>query len=122
MSRTRRIEFTKAQKLEMFKRAGGPERLCCEGCGIPLRGKRFDYDHSVECWERPDRDKLTAEDGKLLGWDCCHKAKTAKKAGERAHSNKVMEGVARARRKGPPIPGSRDSGWKRKMDGTLERR
>ena len=125
MARPSRIEFAKSVKLEMFKRAGGPENLCCEGCGFPLRNKPFEYDHTIEEWERGgsqgERKPLTAADGKLLGY-CCHKPKTAQKTAERAHGNRIIEGAARARRKGQPVPGSRNTRWKRKMNGQVEPR
>lgn len=122
MTRIDRIEFTKAVKLEMFRRAGGPERLCCEGCGLPIGGKPFEYDHVTECWEMREKKALTAEDGKVLG-RCCHEPKTARKAAERAHGNRILEKTARAKpRRCAPIPGSRSTNWKRKLDGTIERR
>jgi hypothetical protein len=119
----KRREFTKAQKLEMFKRAGGPENLRCEGCGLLLMGKPFEYDHTIECWERNDASApLTAEDGWVLGKNCCHQKKSATKAGERAHGNRLIEQAARAKPRSRPMPGSRASAWKRKMDGTLVKR
>ena len=126
MSRATRLEFTKAVKLEMFKRAGGPANVCCEGCSVPLKGKPFDYDHVLECWEMEDvehglRAPLTASDGKLLG-RCCHAPKTAQKAGERAHCTRIVEKAARCKPKSRPMPGSKASGFKKKMDGTVEPR
>jgi len=107
MARSARYEFSKPMKLEMFRRAGGLENLCCEGCGLPLRGKPFEYDHTLECWEMRERKVLTAGDGKLLGY-CCHKPKTAKKTAERAHGNRIIEDTARAKKK---------STWRSKPDG-----
>jgi hypothetical protein len=43
MSR-RGLEFKAAVKLEMFRRAGGPENLCCEGCKLRLGGKPFEVE------------------------------------------------------------------------------
>lgn len=101
----KRLEFSKDVRLEIFRRAGGPGKICCEGCGLSLMGKPFEYDHQVECWEMEDiehgyRPPLTADDGKLLGKDCCHTPKTSKKAGERAHGKRIVENAAGVKPKG----------------------
>ena len=126
MIRIKRLEFTKAVRLEIFRRAGGPGNLCCEGCGISLENKPFEFDHTIECWEMEDvehgyRAPLTAEDGKLLGKSCCHKAKTARKAGERAHGRRIVEKAARVKRRSSFLT-NRDGPFKKRMDGTVERR
>ena len=113
MGRVRRVEFGKQAKLEMFKRAGGPGNLRCEGCGASLTGKAFEYDHTIECWERldmqaGDRIVLTADDGKLLGKDCCHREKSNKKKGEKAHGDRIIAKAAKATKK---------STWRKKPDG-----
>lgn len=118
-----RLEFTDKVKLEMFHRAGGPGNLRCEGCRLSLRGKPFEYDHMVECWEMEDiqhglRSPLTAADGKLL---CipCHDAKTGKKAGERAHGKRIVKKAAKAHK---PKRGGFSKRLSRKMDGTIVNR
>lgn len=123
MSRIKRLEFSKAVKLEMFKRAGGPGDLHCEGCHQPLGGKPFDYDHVIEEWEREDvahglRAPLTAADGKLLGKLCCHQPKSAAKTKERAHVYRVIEKAARVKRKSS-FPTNRDGRWRKKMNGEV---
>jgi hypothetical protein len=119
VQRTKRLEFSKKVRLEIFLRAGGPDKLRCEGkdCGLPIKGSNFEIDHTLECWEMEDvehgyREALTAEDGKLL---CipCHDAKTGKKAGERARCKKVVEKAAKARKPKQPF-----KGW-RKFDGSV---
>lgn len=127
MSRTKRQEFSKPVRIEIFRRAGGPGNLRCEVCSIALGGKRFEVDHVLECWEMEDiehglRPPLTAEDGKVL---CipCHQEKTGRKAGERAKGKRLVAKAARAEKKySRPIPGSKASGWRHKVDGTWERR
>lgn len=123
---TRRLEFSKTVRLEIFKRAGGPGKIKCEGCGLSLMGKLFDVDHTLECWEMEDiehelRPALTAADGKLLGKDCCHKPKSARKAGERAHGKRIVEKAAGIKPRSS-FATNRNSPWKKKMDGTVERR
>jgi len=122
---TRRLEFSKPVKIEMFRRAGGPNDLRCEKCQLRLMGKPFEYDHTLECWEMEDiehglRPPLTAADGKLL---CipCHARKTGKKTGERAHGKRIIAKAARAKPKSS-FATNRNSPWKKKMDGTVERR
>ena len=124
----KRVEFSKKTKLEIFRRAGGPGALVCEGCGLPLNGKPFEIDHTIECWEQLDMQAgghivLTADDGKLLGKNCCHLIKSNKKKGEKAHGDRIIAKAARAqRRKSRPMLGSRDSPWKAKVGGGWERR
>ena len=119
-ARAKRLEFTKAVKLEIFRRAGGPDNVRCEGpCGLPLGGKPFELDHALECWEMEDvehgyRAPLTAADGQLL---CipCHDAKTGKKAGERAKVIRRLEKAAGIERGGRK-PKSR---FRKKMNGDV---
>lgn len=74
-----RREFTKAVKAEIVKRAMRDGVIHCEGCGLSLGAKRFDIDHRTpDALEIDKSTKLTADDGQLLGWECCHKGKTAK--------------------------------------------
>jgi hypothetical protein len=115
VQRTKRLEFSKKVRLEIFLRAGGPDKLRCEECKLPIKGSNFEIDHTIEEWEREDvehgyREALTADDGKLL---CipCHDAKSGKKTGQRAHCKRIVEKAAKARKKQP------FKGW-RKFDGT----
>lgn len=124
-NRDKRLEFDKKTKIEMYKRAGGPEDLRCEAkdCGVRLRGKPFHYDHIIEEWEREDiarglREPLTADDGQVL---CvpCHNEKSAVKTGERAHGKRIVAKAARAENKRSSFRTNRDSPYKVKMDGTV---
>lgn len=117
MSRIDRLEIPKAIKLEVWKRAGGLEDLRCEGCGRSLRGETPHYDHRKPEWlqNTPKSERtITAEDVQLLGWKCCHKPKTAAEATTRAHSDRIIERAAGIkRRKGRPLNGTKESGWKK---------
>ncbi len=121
MSRISRLEFPNKVRIAILRRAGWPEHLVCEGCGMPIGKKKFEVDHTIECWEKPDRTELTPEDGKVLGVDCCHREKTAKKAGERAHGNRIIKNNAGIKSKSRPIPGSRASGIRKRFSGVVER-
>lgn len=134
---TDRKEIPKKVKLEVLVRAGGPASPRCEGerdgepgvrCGLPLKGKRSHFDHTYPEWLRTtpknQRPPITAKDVRLLGWDCCHKPKTSREATERAKDYAVFEkdnGI-RSKRKGRPMDGSRDSPFKKHMDGSVSRR
>lgn len=110
-----RREFPAKVKGIVALRAGGR----CEGCGIKLRFGEGHYDHK-------QADGLggepTVENCQLL---CvpCHKVKTDEDVRimrKADRQRKVAEG--RKARKGPPMPGSKASKWKRRVDGTVERR
>jgi hypothetical protein len=73
-----RREFTKAVYVQIVKRAMHPVHgVFCEGCGLILGKKPYHVDHI-----KPDglaiekSAKLRADDGQLLGLECCHKPKT----------------------------------------------
>ena len=71
-----RDEFDFKQRTEMFVRAGGPDNLCCEGCGRRLRrGDAYEFYHITPLCLGGE---TTVENGKLLGLKCCHvdKSKT----------------------------------------------
>ena len=52
----------------------------------------------------------------------CHKAKTKSDARTIAKCRRVSQNHTGARKPKGTIPGSKASGWKRKLDGTIERR
>lgn len=85
-----RREFSRKVRFEIIKRASDEKRgLICEGCGLVLGSKPWHLDHTVPDALAVDKSApLTAADGKLLGWDCCHKPKTAKDQGDIAKSSR----------------------------------
>lgn len=123
-----RKEIPKRVKVEVFLRAGGntPD-LRCEGCGLRLGGKIFHYDHQLaECFQtlpKSERPPITADDVKLLGYECCHKDKSASEHKANCRGKRLVAKAARAEKKySRPIAGSRNTPWKKKLDGTVERR
>jgi len=74
-----RREFTKKVYMQIVKRAMLPNgEIACEGCGLILGKKKYHVDHTIPDALQIDKSrKLTADDGKLLGVECCHKPKTA---------------------------------------------
>ncbi len=126
---TDRMEIPKRVKLIVWIRAGGQTALgvSCEGCNLRLGKKPFHYDHDKPEWlqtaSKEEREAINPEDVKLLGVECCHKPKTAVEAGERAKDYAVLEKEARVRAKpGRPLPGTKASGLRKKMNGEVERR
>lgn len=110
-----RREFSAKVKVAAFERCGG----LCEQCSRKLYTADINYDHEI-----PDQlgGEPALENCRVL-CRACHGTKTAKrdvptiakaKRRERAHA-----GIKRASR---PMPGTRASGWKRKLDGSVIRR
>lgn len=74
-----RREFTKSIYAQIVKRAMLPSgEVACEGCGLVLGKRKFHVDHTKpDALEIDKSRQLTADDGKLLGVECCHAPKTA---------------------------------------------
>ena len=110
-----RREFPARIKVAAFQRAQG----ACEGCGARLSVGKYHYDHDT-----PDGlgGAPTLENCKVL-CTVCHSTKT--RTGDVPAIAKAKRREARhlgARVSARPMPGSRASKWKRKMDGTVVRR
>ena len=73
-----RREFSKAVYTQIVKRAFDEKRgFVCEGCGLVLGKKRWHVDHTIADGLHIDKSKpLTADEGQLLGVECCHTPKT----------------------------------------------
>lgn len=120
----KRKEIPKRVKLDVFVRAGGPENLRCERCCLPIGGKRFDYHHEIPEWVQnvppSERSPITPDDVKLLGYECCHKQISAEDQKRMYHGKRIVAKAARAEKKySRPIPGSRNSKFKKRIDGTV---
>lgn len=110
-----RKEFSKKIKLEAYQRSGGN----CENpeCGTRLYPTKFHYDHV-----NPDAmgGEPTLENCRVL-CTACHGRKTGEQdiptiaKSNRQRANHLGLKVKR----GPPMPGSKRSRWKKKMDGTV---
>lgn len=125
--RTRR-EFTAKQKLAMWERAKGR----CEECGRKIVGKlNPEYDHSTPDAVADKSNPLTIADGRCLCSEC-HDIKTFQQAwgpasrgdvSEIAKTDRIIKKSAGVKkRKGRPMPGTKASGLRKRMDGTVERR
>jgi 5-methylcytosine-specific restriction protein A len=110
-----RREFSRKTRAEVALRAGG----CCEACGAKLKVGEGEYDHIL-----PDQlgGEPTAENCSLV-CRVCHRAKTANDVGRIRKGDRQRDrhtGAMKSRSR--PIPGSRASGIRKRMDGTVERR
>lgn len=78
-----RREFTKSQRGQMIRRASDPKgRILCEGCGMDVTGKPFEFDHTTPEALVLDKSRpLTIDDGRLLGL-CCHRGQHGKTAAD----------------------------------------
>lgn len=110
-----RREFRKAVKLAAWERCGG----VCDKCTTYLFPGRFQYDHDIP-------DGLGGEptlDNCLVLCSACHGAKTAKVDVPRIAKTKRVKaahlGIKATKR---PMPGSRASGLRKRMNGKVERR
>lgn len=118
--------FTKSQRKELYRRAEGQ----CEGIGpkyglpegvrcMTMLGSMWQADH-----DEPDAcgGKTSIENGVAL-CAACHAYKTGKGDIPRIAKNRRVEEKSQGLRVSRnPMPGSRASGWKRRMNGAVERR
>ena len=108
--RRARREFPKAVRLAAWERCKGH----CEGCTAKLFPGRFEFDHDIPDWLGGEP---TLENCVVL-CDPCHRSKTATVDIPRiAKAKRVRDahlGIRKAKR---PMPGSRQSKWKRKISG-----
>lgn len=100
-----RREFTKSVYAQIVKRALHPKHgICCEGCGLVLGAKPYHVDHTIPDALQIDKSrKLTIDDGKLLGVECCHKPKTAEDVAVIAEAKRREERHLGIKRKTQPI-------------------
>ena len=124
-----RHEFSKRVKEQAIKRATNPVTFSvhCEKCTrkLPSTGEvphfvRTEFDHRIEA----------ALDGPGTLENCvvlckfCHQIKTSERAPILAKGRRIKEkrlGI-RTRKKTRPMAGTKRSKWKKKLDGTVERR
>lgn len=110
--------LTDHQKTKLFMERGG----ICHRCTTKIRGRRWYVEHLVSlgnggtnAWEN-------------LGVTCenCFAPKNAEDAKKQAKGRAVATACiippSQRQKKGRPLPGSRNSGWKRKMSGEWVRR
>ena len=121
-----RREFSRKQRAQIVARAAGSDGVvCCEGCGLRLGKKPYEIDHIIAEGLIVDKSKpLTIEDGQLLGKACCHRGgKTTDDIRRIRKSDRQRDKFTRAiKPTARPIPGSRNTRFKKRMDGTVVER
>lgn len=111
-----RQEFPKSVKLAAWKRCGG---ICECGCNQKIIGGMVEYDHILEDYLGG---QPTLENCRVMRTKC-HDAKTAERRPEIDKTRRTIEKNAGIRKpKGRPLPGTKASGLRKKMDGSVERR
>ncbi len=118
-----RAEFSTATKLKAWQRAGGPDDPRCEcGCGLSIStSDRAEY-HHIEEAESGDTPERRAYLRSLENCQClrrsCHKRITKTLTMPKiVKSRRQRASKANARRKpSRPMPGSRDSKWKKTVN------
>jgi RimJ/RimL family protein N-acetyltransferase len=129
MSKQRKGEFSARIKYEAWVRSSGN----CEECQRPIKPGRPEYDHRTPIALAIDG--LVRLDGNLYPVDSiyncqvlcisCHHLKTSgddRPIIDRSNRQRKTDLGLRGEKSGRPIPGSRRSGIKKKMDGTVEKR
>jgi len=110
-----RKEFNRKQRIEIFARAKG----CCELCGMKLKAGEGEYDHIIAQGYNGNNE---TDNGQLL---CvpCHKAKTGKDKATTEKCKRIKdkhEGTFWKAKN--PMPGSKASRFKKRMDGKVVER
>lgn len=106
--------FTRKQRAEIALRAGG----CCERCGARLKIGEGDADHILPVELGGES---TVENGQ---WICrpCHKSKTADDIRQIRKADRQRDRHTGALKSARPLPGGKDSPWKKTMSGKVVRR
>lgn len=113
---TPRKPLTDRQRLKLFIAYDG--KCCICGGKIDAIREKWIDEHVNPLWRDGDNDL----DNRAPAHVKCARAKTDQEATERAKGRRVSEKHYGAKRSKRPMPGSRASGWKRKMDGTIVKR
>ena len=88
-------------------------------CNAPVDIGRFYYDHIDPDYFSKDNELSNC----MVLCHECHEKKTRKDIGNIAKSKRIQDKRIKARKpRGRPIPGSKRSGLRKRMDGTVERR
>lgn len=112
----KRVRYSASRVAAWFLEHGGQ----CHICGQKIHvGQVWEREHVIPL-AQGGSDEL---DNQRPAHAVCHKGKTAKDAGDTARAKRREAAYLGIKKpKARPLPGSKASGWKRKMDGTIVRR
>lgn len=112
----KRKPLTQKQRVALFVSHDGK---CCICGGKIAVGERWIDEHVAPLW----RDGDNSTDNRAPAHEGCARKKTASEAKERAKSRRVAaKHIGAHVKKGPPMPGSKRSKWRKRMNGNVERR
>lgn len=121
-----RQEFSRRTRREALERSGGLCEASGERYGLPKDkrcnwdlGYGVEFDHDLECADGGDN---SLENCRAV---CprCHVNKTGRSKGEREHHNRTRDKHDGTwKRKSRPMPGTKASGLRKRMNGKVERR
>lgn len=113
----KRKALSPKQRMQLFVDRGG---VCCVCKGKIHVAEKWIVEH-LDPLSRTGTNDLSNLD---VAHEKCARSKTSKEATERSKIRSVATKHfgAGKKRKGAPMPGSRDSKWKRRLDGTVVRR
>jgi hypothetical protein len=114
-----RTEFPLSVRKLAFKRCCKDGEPYCEGCGNKLRSGGIIYEHVI-----PDGlgGEPTLENCKVHCRVCADRKTFTEDNPRMAKADRVLKKNFGLKPKGRPMPGSRASGIRKRMDGTVERR
>lgn len=114
---TKRKPLTPKQKLKLFVDKGG---VCCL-CGGKIDSVRDAWDEHVIPLIDGGGNEIENRD---VAHAKCAQGKTSKEASSRSRLRKAGQRHfgAKKKAKGAPMPGTKASGWKKKMDGSWVKR
>lgn len=113
-----RKPLTDLQRAELFLRHDGR----CYLCGLKIETFQTWHDEHVHARSLGGDDELA---NRRPAHDECHAVKTKKDKKARSKMVRLAKkraGMRGRKRKGPPMPGSRDSKWRKPMNGPAEPR
>lgn len=111
----KRSKLSKKQRLSVFVKHEGRCYLCDQ---MIRPGDTWEVEHILPVGLGGDN----SEENLRPAHTKCHKPKTAEDVGKMRKADRVRAKHFGAKVKTGSIPGSKKSGWKRKMDGTVVRR
>jgi 5-methylcytosine-specific restriction enzyme A len=111
-----RREFPAEVKRAAYARAAGR----CETCTAPLRPGKYTYDHTIPDWMGGEP---VLDNCQVLCSSCDHRKTYRRDIPEIAKGKRIHDRhIGIKRQSSRPIPGSRNSPWRKRINGRAERR